>query len=72
MQITDDREVTIDRVSTLGAVIGFGTTSCGEVRVYAPNLRGVSAQRGDWIIKDGDTFSVCSDEEFKRKYEAVK
>ena len=25
----------------------------------------------DWIIKDGDTFSVCSDEEFKRRYEAV-
>ena len=22
----------------------------------------------DWIIKDGDTFSVCSDEEFQRKY----
>ena len=25
----------------------------------------------DWIIKDGDTFSVCSDDEFRRKYEAV-
>lgn len=25
-----------------------------------------------WIIKDGDTFSVCSDEEFKRKYEACE
>ncbi len=25
----------------------------------------------DWIIKDGDTFSVMSDEEFQRKYEAV-
>lgn len=58
VQITDDLEVTIDRVTTLGAVIGFGTTSCGECRVYAPNLRGVAAQIGDWIIKDGDTFRL--------------
>lgn len=26
----------------------------------------------DWIIKDGDNFSVCSDEEFRRKYEAIE
>ena len=72
VQITDDLEVTIDRVSTLGAVIGFGTRSCRECRVYAPNLRGVAAQHGDWIIKDGDNFSVCSDDEFKKKYEAIE
>jgi len=27
---------------------------------------------GDWIIKDGDTFSVMSDEEFKRKYDKAE
>lgn len=44
-----------------------------ELRPFRPQRPcTLEVQSGDWIIKDGDTFSVCSDEEFKRKYEEIE
>ncbi len=51
-----------------------GTQYCAtEMYKLWNSIPGFPGQKfGEWIIKDGDTFSVCSDEEFKRKYEEIE
>lgn len=43
---------------------------CNDLGYFGQML--YTSKDGDWIIKDGETFSVCSDEEFRRKYEACE
>ncbi len=52
---------------------GYAINSHGKLFIEIDDLiKNIVANAGEWVVKDGDTLSVCSDDEFKRRYEAIE
>lgn len=72
VRITDAHSY-LDAINWLGPVLKRSTIQpMLRIKIQFIGHATIYVNEGDWIIKDGDTFSVRSDEEFKRKYEACE